>query len=531
MTRRNEISSRMLFMGLLCSIMSFVTFVPTTIADEGSPSDQQPAMNLDGVESKPPSDEALASDTQAASETPDAGVATEPVVPLPSPVELFGENLGKIDLINDGTMYSWRLANAKSEDVIETVKGIFDKAIKDERINIVENKARNLIIACFPDLKDPGLRKQWAQVMSSIDKVGEQAMIEAIIVELVLNDIGQWGANLKSLADSVIGGNEIFQMISMSHKASSIEVEEAGIEGFKYYVTSGNKLKALLFAGQTTNKVRVLSSPHLVVSNHKPAVFKLGRTLPIMTGSTTANGVTTYSFQEKEIGINITLTPHFDTLGRINLDINQEVNDLLSYDADKKVADFAHKTLTSNITLRSGETVALGGYIQSSNRLNRKRIPGLSNIPFLGKFINRDTNTSEKVEVIVFLTPKVLKDNRGIDIKKIANQDLFRSKERITSKLDSHFDNSHAGARRNAKLEKQIARETAKRQISGRSPETPGPGKVASSAESAPSTVMAPAVTPTPAIDSVRATGSSTASLDTLVSEIRSQMLHNRKEP
>lgn len=409
----------------------------------------------------------IASDTGASLTTE---LASPPAPSFPTAVELFGANLEKIDEMNDGLMYSWHLANVKAEEVIETLKAMFAKPLKEERIIIVENKARNSIMAGFPDKKEPGLRKDWGQMMASLDRPTEQALIEVMIVELVLNDLGQWGADLQALANSVVGGNEFVQTLGIAHTAGSMDAVAKGVDGVKYYVTSGDKLKALMFAGQTLDRTRVLSSPQIIASNHKPAVFKLGQTLPIQTGSTIANGVTTYSYTEKDIGININLTPHFDMNGRVNLDINQEVNTLLSYDPDKRVAQFAHKTLTSNVTLQSGQTVILGGYIQDSNLLNRKQIPGLTKIPFFGKFLNRDTNTDQKIEVIVFITPKVLTNNKSIDVKEIAKKNLFEGKDKVIAKLDTNFDLTPIGTRRTQRIEKKEAQAQARKAAANAQP-------------------------------------------------------------
>jgi Flp pilus assembly secretin CpaC len=374
--------------------------------------------------------------------TPPEEVASETVIPeppIPSHEEIFAGSLDKIVMSRSGDMCTWELSAVKSEEIIDTVKTVFEQAISDGRLKLVENRARNTIIANFPDAKDFKIKQEWTDLMQIIDKPAEQVLLEILIVELVINDINQWGANLRTLAETVVGGEEVSQLLNMAHSATAMEVEARSLEGFKYYVTNGNQLKALVFSGQTKNKVRVLSSPQIIASNHKQAQFKLGRTLPILTGSTVSNGVTTYSYENKDIGINIMLTPHLHSGRDIGLEISQELNDLLSYDADKRVADFAHKTLTSNVTLGNGQTVALGGYIQSSDRVNRKSVPGLSNMPFLGKYFNRDLKTVEKVEVIVFITPKILTTRSQVSAKAYHKQDKFAKSEKLVDAMEKRF--------------------------------------------------------------------------------------------
>jgi type II secretory pathway component GspD/PulD (secretin) len=359
--------------------------------------------------------------------------------PTPSLAEIFAGTQSRIEVSRSGETVTWKLGFVKSEEVAETIKSVFEQAIADGRLRIIENRSRNTIIARFKESKDFSIRQEWADLMNSMDRPENQVLLEIMIVELVINDITQWGANLRTIAEAAVGDNKFAQLINMSHTTNSMDVEAEAVEGFKYYVTSGNKLRALLFSGKTKNKVRVLSSPQIIASNHKQAIFKLGRTLPIITGSTIANGVTTYAYENKDIGINISLTPRIGNTQEIGLDIDQQVNDLLSYDPDKKVADFAHKTLTSTVTLLNGQTVALGGYIQSSDRVNRKGIPGLSDLPMIGRYFNRDLKTVEKVEVIVFITPKLLANPQEILADTYRKTDRYKTKSVFTEDMELQF--------------------------------------------------------------------------------------------
>jgi len=164
----------------------------------------------------------------------DVKEAIEPEFILPEPQELFGENAYKIDSSRSLLTYSWRLAMVKSEEIIDTVKSILEKAISAEKVSIVENKARNTILAIFPDKKDVATRKEWADVMGVIDSPIEQVLIEVNIVELILNDIEQKGGQLRSFADADVGSEDLFQSFNVSHTANPMEVEEKAVEGFKY---------------------------------------------------------------------------------------------------------------------------------------------------------------------------------------------------------------------------------------------------------------------------------------------------------
>ncbi len=385
-------------------------------------------------------------------ENADEAAAEKPAEPEPEPVlppahEIFGANVHKISASRSELTYNWALAMVKAEEVIETLRSIFSKAIGDGQLNLVDNKAGNTIVAIFPDKKDVATRKEWADVMGVIDGPVDQVLIEVNIFELILNDIEQKGGQLRTVVEAAAGGQDLFQTLNLSHTANSMEAEERTIEGFKYYVTNGDKLKALLFSGKDRNKTKLLSSPMMIASNHKPANFKLGQTVPILTGTQIANDVTNYSFEHKDVGINIHLTPHFCGEGFINLDINQEVNDLVQYDDVKKVAVFAHKTLTSNLTMRSGETVALGGYIHNKNRLSRKNSPALRRIPFIGKYLNRDIDTNERAEVVVFITPKILKNNNHTKFNRMVDDKRLDRRMKMVDQLDKGFDDSDIGKR------------------------------------------------------------------------------------
>jgi len=451
-------NSRTLFTMLFLAALTFMAVSP--ILADGDDA----TVNMYSEDSENGNNEdAAVSEASASSETADIVETPEPEAVLPEPRELFGGNLHKVSTSRSDLTYSWALAMVKAEEVIETLKSIFAKPISDGQINLVDNRAGNAIVAVFPDKKDVATRKEWADVMGVIDGPVDQVLIEVNIFELILNDIEQKGGQLRAFAEVAAGGQDLFQTMNLSHSANTMEAEEKGIEGFKYYVSNGDKLKALLFSGKDRNKTKLLSSPMMIASNHKPANFKLGQTVPVLTGTTIANDVTNYSFEHKDVGINIHLTPHFCGEGYVNIDINQEVNDLVQYDDVKKVAVFAHKTLTSNVTMRSGETVALGGYIHNKNRLSRKNSPALRKIPFIGKYLNRDIDTNERAEVVVFITPKILVNNSQTKFNKYADNKRLTRRMDMISKLDKGFDDSDIGTRSREREQKAADQKAADR--------------------------------------------------------------------
>ncbi len=163
-------------------------------------------------------------------------------------------------------------------------------------------------------------------------------------------------------------------------------------------------LRALVERG----KARILSSPTLITLEGKSANFFVGGEFPV----TIPAGMGQVAIEWKEYGVNLTITPSIDLKNYINLSIKPDVSELDWTNAVQiggyTIPAIRRKSLNASVRVRSGETVGLGGLINSKTSYKKSGIPILSSIPLLGSLFSLKTATSEETEIIFLVTPVIL---------------------------------------------------------------------------------------------------------------------------
>lgn len=148
---------------------------------------------------------------------------------------------------------------------------------------------------------------------------------------------------------------------------------------------------------------QILSKPKLVARSGTSAKFLVGGEFPVV-----AEGATSSSIEWKEYGIKTEMTPRILEDGQIDLTLTTEVSRL---DWANRVRDFpaiATRVATSSVRVRSGQTIALAGLIETRRDDNAVGIPLLMDIPLLGHLFSRKSKVESKSNVLIFVTPRIL---------------------------------------------------------------------------------------------------------------------------
>jgi general secretion pathway protein D len=186
----------------------------------------------------------------------------------------------------------------------------------------------------------------------------------------------------------------------------------AGLGGFVSgtgagYVFDGRDARALVSALQSEGDTKILSSPTLMVLNNKEATINVGQQIAQTVGTfnpSTTGGGTTNLTQFRDTGITLTVTPRVNPGGLVYLEIQQEQS-TPGADANSPVGQ---KSITTEVAVQSGQTIFLGGLIQETNINNSGGIPGLKNIPLLGKLFGSSSKSLDRTETLILITPTVV---------------------------------------------------------------------------------------------------------------------------
>jgi general secretion pathway protein D len=241
-----------------------------------------------------------------------------------------------------------------------------------------------------------------------LDLVPLQVLIEATIAEVRLNDSLRYGLRWFFQADE----GSTTQSVTFSDISNG--AVSSTFPGFSYLFESGDVRAALNALDEITN-VNVVSSPQLMVLDNETARLQVGDQVPVPTQQaqsiTDPDAPIVNSIQFQDTGVILEVTPHVNASGLVVLDVRQEVSDVVTTTtSDIDAPTIQQRQIDSSVAVQTGETIALGGLIRDSEEDSRAGVPILMEVPILGNLFSSNSVASERTELLVLLTPRVVRD-------------------------------------------------------------------------------------------------------------------------
>jgi len=178
-------------------------------------------------------------------------------------------------------------------------------------------------------------------------------------------------------------------------------------------------IDATLNAISQDNEVRLLARPTILATNNQEGEIKVGQSVPIDQGQTiTGQGAVTSNVAYRDVGIVLTITPHINDDGFINLEIFQSLSSI--EDGAGGVQGnpiFSNQEITTTAVVADQSTITLGGLIQEDDTDLNTGIPGLQRVPVLGALFSYQQNRSVRRELFVILRPQIINgDERDTEL-------------------------------------------------------------------------------------------------------------------
>lgn len=184
-------------------------------------------------------------------------------------------------------------------------------------------------------------------------------------------------------------------------------------------------LSAGITAKKTDSDINDLATPRIRVRNKEKAKFLVGDRLPVIStaavpSTTATSAVYNTSVQYVEVGIKIEVEPTIYADGEVAIRLVLEVSSNGGQNAEAaKTGTIAYTISTRSVStvlrLKDGQTEIIGGLIQDQDRAAATKIPGLGDIPILGRLFGVQTDTKNKKEIIMSITPRIIRNNRQVD--------------------------------------------------------------------------------------------------------------------
>jgi general secretion pathway protein D len=262
------------------------------------------------------------------------------------------------------------------------------------------------------------------RAIMELDHPSAEVAIEAIAAEVTLNDTLNYGvqaflqAAFKNASSNTVPAS--FSQLS----AAALPLTPAA-PGANLVLGALANPSAVISVLRDVTDVKVLSSPSLVVADNQPAVLQVGDQVPVTTGTATSvittQSAIVNSVSYVDTGVILRVTPHISRTNEVRLDIEQEVSAVQqNSNATTLTPTISQQKVKSTIVVDNGQTVLLAGLISQQRNQEKSGIPGVIDVPILGNIVSNSANTAKRTELIVFVQPKVIRNNA--DAQRVAQE-------------------------------------------------------------------------------------------------------------
>jgi general secretion pathway protein D len=248
------------------------------------------------------------------------------------------------------------------------------------------------------------------RIVGVVDKRRAEVVVEVQILEVARNKLREYGIYLTSGLDAQ-GIEGIASGVFPDPTATSLD--DGPYDRGNLVVSSlpGAVLRLL----ETDSSTRLLASPQLRITESQTAQARFGDQVPvpvttftaIATGGIAQQPIT--SFEYKNVGVNIDITPRVHHDGEVTLQLKLEVSAVGASTGYQGLPTFNSRTVNSTIRLRDGETNLLAGLILDNERRGLTGLPGLASLPVLGKIFSRNKDENTQTDIVMTLTPHVVR--------------------------------------------------------------------------------------------------------------------------
>jgi len=156
--------------------------------------------------------------------------------------------------------------------------------------------------------------------------------------------------------------------------------------------------------------IHILSKPQLLTMNSEEAQITVGQNVPYQTRKETTTTNLDYStYEYRDVGISLKITPHINSEGFVRMKISQEVSQIVP-GSDVGLPTTLKRAVNTTVNIKDAETMVIGGMIGDSTQLGTYKVPLLGDIPILGWLFKSRSSSREKTNLYVFITPRIIRN-------------------------------------------------------------------------------------------------------------------------
>lgn len=327
------------------------------------------------------------------------------------------ERLDQVEA-NERDQLVYSLRNTKALDVARTMREYFKSEADTLRQTLGPDRAGSILrllereVTVQGDEKSnrvivgvsPRYKESIDAIIRELDSTPPQVMIQVLLAEVTLDSTNTWGMDIR--VGPFGGDNYNLTSLAAAGVATALGVPNLAV--------SSSDFQLLIRALEEQGRLEVLSRPQILVKNNEAAKIQVGEQISVPDSQqilSSGNQVTSVSRQD--VGIILEVTPSISTDGFVSMSVKPEISALsskttqISEDFSAPVIDT--RRVQTNVSVRDGETIVIGGLIQTRDDERTTKVPIIGDIPVVGLPFRSNRYQRTKTELLVILTPRVIR--------------------------------------------------------------------------------------------------------------------------
>lgn len=319
------------------------------------------------------------------------------------------------------------LKNTDADKMAESLNKIYEEKKKQRSQQntspvpvIIPNTETNaLLIIAYPQEYSTLL-----QIIEKLDITKPQVLIEVVIAEISLTKTLDLGIELATSGGYIYGTQSGYSGAQTNGITKSIatggglgNTAIGFVEGSK---TLGNILipdiGGLISLAATDDDINILSVPQIVTTNNEEAKILVGQNLAFIKNSqVSAEGSIVKTFDFRDVGLILHITPHINENGEVRLKIKQEIEEVSGVSFEGAI-ETNKRELITQLTVQNMSTAVMGGLVTENDKKLMHKVPILGSIPLLGMLFRTEHTYKQKMNLMLFITPKVIRNQQQADV-------------------------------------------------------------------------------------------------------------------
>jgi general secretion pathway protein D len=345
--------------------------------------------------------------------------------------------IGKLDRPTPqgkGKVQVVRLENALAQDLAEVLSGMVGKTVgMDQKeviardVSIVADRSTNSLVITA----DPEQFAVLEGIIRELDSPRKQVYIEAAIMEVSDSQVLSLGVNwnIADTAGRIIGDEDTvifggsnpggFPNLFQGGTLAPPPGLSLGLISFPFEFNGINvfNLATLINLAKSDTNFNIISHPQVMTMENEEAKIVVADNIPFTTKTSQGTDITDriiQSIEYRDVGVTLKVTPQINNQGSVKMRIFQEVSRIV----EQVIADQSgivaiapttkKRTAETTVEVMNGETIVLAGLVEDNRSNTNQGVPGLSEIPGLGWLFKSKTKRSDRTNLLVFITPRII---------------------------------------------------------------------------------------------------------------------------